>query len=312
MRAMNEEEAKKKEEVQAESTAESITLREVFERYSPVHKVQVVEKTWKNTVTFYTHWFDPKLGSKRIADITVDDIQEVINKVLAERTPRTAEYMKAVIRQIFNFAIDRNLYFKNNPALKITLPSFDNKRTFFFSNEQAEELIRKLYEHREIVGDMVNLAFHTGCRASEIFKLEWKNVDFNNQFLILLDTKHAKKTRYIPMDDVALEILNKRYKIDNKGIIFKNKNGEAFKDMPDCYNQVLEEMGLRKEGMTRKELPVFHSVRHTFASNLVINNVNLREVQTLMGHATSQMTERYSHLAPDHLKKAISKLNYKN
>lgn len=312
MRAMNEEEAKKKEEVKVKSIAESITLKEVFEKYLPIHKVETVEKTWKNTERYYLNWIDESLGSKRLINITVDDIQEVVNKALTKRTPRTAEFIKAVFRQIYNFAIDRDLYLKNNPALKITIPSFDNKRTFFFSNEQAEEFIKRLYERREIVGDIVNLAFHTGCRASEICNLDWKNVDFKNRFLILLNTKHGKQTRYIPMDDTAYEILQKRHKIDKDGIVFKNDRGEAFKEMPDCYNQVLESMGLRKPGMTSKELPVFHSVRHTFASNLVINNVNLREVQTLMGHSTSQMTERYSHLAPDHLRKAISKLNYKN
>lgn len=307
------EKAKKEQEQQIiETESERITLREVFERYSPVHKVETVEKTWKNTVAYYNNWIDKKLGSKKLVEITVDDIQEIINKALSERTPRTAEFIKAVFRQIFNFAINRDLYFKNNPAMKISIPSFDNKRTFFFSNEQAEELIRRLYIRREIVGDIVNLAFHTGCRAAEIFNLDWKSVDLKNRFLMLLNTKHGKSTRYIPMDETAFEILSRRAKIDKEGIVFKNNKGETFKEMPDCYNEVLQEMGLRKKGMTTKELPVFYSVRHTFASNLVINNVNLREVQTLMGHSTSQMTERYSHLAPDHLKKAISKLNYKS
>ncbi len=289
-----------------------ITLQQVFDKYIVVHKSQTSGKTWKVTQGYYNTWLKEPLGSMNLDDITIDHLEPIIEKALKTRATRTAEYIKVVLRQIFNFAISRELYFKKNPALKIVIPAYDNQRTFFFSNQQIEDLIKRLYERREIVGDMVSLAFHTGCRASEIFNLEWKNVDLENRFLTLLNTKRKKTTRYVPIDNVAFEILSKRAKIDNTGIIFKNEKGEPFKDMPHCYKTVLEEMGLRKSGMSAKELPVFHSVRHTFASNLVINDVNLREVQTLMGHATSRMTERYSHLAPDHLKKAISKLNYKD
>ena len=306
-KARDEEEAVKKRE-----QAKIITLQQVFDKYIVVHQAQTSGKTWKVTQGYYNTWIKDSLGSKNLNDITIDHIEPIINKALKIRAPRTAEYIKVVLRQIFNFAISRDLYFKKNPALKVIIPAYDNKRTFFFSNEQAQELIKRLYERREIVGDMVNLAFHTGCRASEIFNLEWKNVDLDNRFLILLNTKRKKTTRYMPIDDVSFKILSKRAEIDNQGIVFKNTKGEAFQEMPHCYKEILEKMGLRKKGMSTKELPVFHSTRHTFGSNLVINDVNLREVQTLMGHATSRMTERYSHLAPDHLKKAISKLNYRN
>ncbi len=306
-KAREEEEAVKKRE-----QAKVITLQQVFDKYIIVHQAQTSGKTWKVTQGYYNTWIKGPLGQKNLNDITIDHMEPIINKALKTRAPRTAEYIKVVLRQIFNFAISRDLYFKKNPALKVVIPAYDNKRTFFFSNEQARELIKKLYERREIVGDIVNLAFHTGCRASEIFNLEWKNVDLKNRFITLLNTKRKKTTRYIPIDDVAFEILSKRSGIDNQGIIFKNTKNEPFKEMPHCYKEILEKMGLRREGMSTKELPVFHSTRHTFASNLVINDVNLREVQTLVGHATSRMTERYSHLAPDHLKKAISKLNYGN
>ncbi|GHT93293.1 hypothetical protein FACS1894122_08290 [Alphaproteobacteria bacterium] len=51
---------------------------------------------------------------------------------------------------------------------------------------------------------------------------------------------------------------------------------------------------------------VFHTLRHTYASWLVMSGVDLYTVQKLMWHSTIAMTERYSHLAPDHLKKAVS------
>ena len=51
-----------------------------------------------------------------------------------------------------------------------------------------------------------------------------------------------------------------------------------------------------------------HTLRHTFASHLVMQGVDLPTVQRLMGHASVETTMIYAHLAPDHLSKAVNKL----
>jgi len=53
----------------------------------------------------------------------------------------------------------------------------------------------------------------------------------------------------------------------------------------------------------------FHDLRHTFASHLVMNGVDIKAVQELLGHATLAMTLRYAHLAPDHRTRAIQTLD---
>ena len=53
----------------------------------------------------------------------------------------------------------------------------------------------------------------------------------------------------------------------------------------------------------------FHDLRHTFASHLVMNGVDIKTVQVLLGHGTLTMTMRYSHLAPDHRTRAINTLD---
>ena len=52
----------------------------------------------------------------------------------------------------------------------------------------------------------------------------------------------------------------------------------------------------------------FHTLRHTFASWAVIRGVTLKELQELLGHASLAMTMRYAHLAPEHLRTAVSRL----
>ena len=53
----------------------------------------------------------------------------------------------------------------------------------------------------------------------------------------------------------------------------------------------------------------FHSLRHTFASNLAMNGVDLSTIQELLGHKSIVMTKRYSHPTPEHRKKAIELIN---
>lgn len=110
----------------------------------------------------------------------------------------------------------------------------------------------------------------------------------------------------------------------NKGqVVFPSKDGTKRRWVSDTFERTVRELGLNNTGEIKKltdgsEVPVeitdarqrvvFHSLRHTFASWLVQNGTPLYTVAKLMGHSTLEMTQRYSHLAPDTLKKAALSL----
>lgn len=85
------------------------------------------------------------------------------------------------------------------------------------------------------------------------------------------------------------------------------------RDAQNFYNRVfipaLEGDEAKKEA--KIEGVVWHSLRHTFASRLVMAGVDLRTVQELMGHKTIEMTLRYSHLSQSHLNEAVLRLDQK-
>ncbi|MDR1235616.1 MAG: tyrosine-type recombinase/integrase, partial [Holosporaceae bacterium] len=101
----------------------------------------------------------------------------------------------------------------------------------------------------------------------------------------------------------------KRKGPDSVGLIFKTAKGGQIKEISKTYFRTLEELGFNKNITDSRQKGVFHTLRHSYASRLVMENVDLYTVQKLMGHSTISMTERYSHLAPDHLKKAVNVLN---
>jgi integrase len=134
-------------------------------------------------------------------------------------------------------------------------------------------------------------------------------VDFQNRIITIQQSKSGKK-RMIPMDDTLTETLRSLPSRFKKGLVFptnrKNERGEkdplqALTDTNHTFTRLTEKVKITDVR--------FHDLRHTFASHLVMNGVDLKTVQELLGHANINMTMRYSHLAPVHRAKAVKVLD---
>ena len=139
--------------------------------------------------------------------------------------------------------------------------------------------------------------------------LEWIDIDFERQ-IIKIRTKDnwTPKTseRNIPMSGGLIEILRRhRENTENGPFVFHENNGKK-----------IEKSKLRKKLIQTAKKGSFpdvtklHTLRHTFASHLVMSGVDLPSVKQLLGHADIATTMIYAHLAPDHLNKAVDKLNF--
>jgi site-specific recombinase XerD len=71
----------------------------------------------------------------------------------------------------------------------------------------------------------------------------------------------------------------------------------------------IDDLGLNNNVKDARQKVVFHTLRHSYASWLMMEGADILAVKELLGHSTTAMTERYSHLSPDHLKKTASLLN---
>jgi integrase len=146
----------------------------------------------------------------------------------------------------------------------------------------------------------VFLALHTGCRKSELYNLEWSRVDLINR-LIHLEAVHTKanKRRSIPMSQAVWE------KLFNAGVIAeRNKQryvlggDKPVKNLDASFKSALKRAGIENFRM--------HDLRHTCAAWLVSAGVPLSAVRDLLGHASVTMSEKYAHLSPDAVRKAVS------
>jgi len=136
-------------------------------------------------------------------------------------------------------------------------------------------------------------------RRGEILNLKWENVDLKHGFILLEKTKNGER-REIPMNEALKQLFRQLFaqrRLDTDYIFVNPQTGKRYTEFKRSFHTALRKAGIRDFR--------FHDLRHTFASQLVMNGVDLKTVQELLGHKYITMTMRYSHLSQAHKKEAV-------
>jgi len=281
--------------------AAEITFSEFFKtKYLPAQHKKISSLTAEKA--YFREWLAPELGHLPIKQITPFNLEKVKKNMLdAGRAPRTIQYTFAVFRQTWNTAKAQGLVKKESPTKNVKLPRFDNRRLRFLTQEEAEALLNDLILRSSQMHQLALLALHTGMRAGEIFSLSWSDVDLQNEVLTIRDSKSGK-TRFCYLTTETKHMLSELSSKD--GLVFLNRNGRKIKEVSNAFPRAVERLGFNRGLEDSRQKVTFHSLRHTFASWHVQGGTDLYVLKELLGHHSIQLTERYSHLRPDGLRKA--------
>lgn len=291
------------QEEQERAKKEGVTLNQYFrDTYYPAIQLEKKFKTHSTEEHLFRLWIDPAMGHKPFREISTFDIEKLKKSIRdAGRSPRTVEYCFTTLGQIFRHAERMGYHTGVIPTANIKKPKFDNRRVRFLSLEESRSLLDILKVTSQQLYEMSLLSLHCGLRAGEIFSLQWKDIDLDHNLITLLDTKSGR-TRTLYMTDDVKNILMHKVKTD--GIIFSARGGGKIQSISKAFYKAVEKAGLNDGVTDRRQKVTFHTLRHTFASWLVMEGISLYQVKELLGHASLTMTERYSHLAPDRNKLA--------
>ena len=284
---------------------DSVTLRKFFkEIYYPAIQAEKKKKVYTTEEQLFRIWINPTIGDKPFKGISTFDIERLKKTMKdAGKSPRTIEYALTTLGMIFRYAGRTGHHQGDIPTSKVKKPKYDNKRVRFLSTEEAHQLLDTLKKISPQVHDMALLSLHCGLRAGEIFSLTWGSVDMNHGLVTLLDTKSGK-TRTLSMTADVKQMFTGMGQGRREELVFPAVNGGKIKIISNSFRNAVKKCGFNDGVTDRRQRVTFHTLRHSFASWLVMEGISLYEVQKLLGHASLAMTERYSHLSPDRNKRA--------
>ena len=248
----------------------------------------------------YENHIKPTLGKKLPSDLVSTDIQKIIQKNLKGKSPQTIKHVIDLIKRLCNYGTNNALC--SGPAFKIKAPEVANKVTETLSNDQLKRLLNVLDKSENIqVSNLLKLAMVTGMRRGELFRLEWRDFDFESGIIHLRNPK-GKQDVFIPLNDQARAILEGHPHTEGSQYVFPGSDGGQRKTVQAACRKV------RKDAQLPENFRMVHGLRHFYASSLVNAGVDLYAVQQLLGHKSPVVTTRYAHLNNERLKSASAKI----
>lgn len=325
MREENERKSTLTAKEQRAQTNAAVTFSDFWrDDYYPAAESDRTPRTLETERGYYKKWIEPVLGDIPLQKIDAAMVEAVTTRARkAGKSPGTICKIIGVVSQVWNKAASRDLVEGECPARKVKKPRQDNRRVRFLSQEEAKTLLDALALRSMDVHDEALLSLFCGLRAGEIHALTWGDIDLKNGAIHIRDPKN-KRNRHAFITEEVSGMLRRRYSNQaTTELVFPTYNGKPRLWVSDTFSRTVDALGFNNTGESAtdgdgntvpiriadaRQRVVFHTLRHTFASWLVQQGTPLYTVAELMGHSTLEMSRRYSHLAPDTLRKAALSL----
>ncbi len=272
-----------------------VKLSEFIEEYLKYSKATKAEKTaemdaraLRNFLKMHGDIKISKIGFKHAEDYKIQRLQSLkpvsVNMDLRQ--------LKAAFEKAVNWEYIPKNPFKGIVQCKVISSNLPK----FLSKEDVNLLLEVIPEGE--FRRFILFCLYTGCRRGEALNLKWDDVDMETGRATFWITKTGK-SRVVPFNGVLKSVLSG---MERKGdMVFpfdKHFVTHKFKKF------------LKASGIKNFESLKLHSLRHTYASHLVMGGVDMLTISKLLGHSTVTVTELYAHLVPDHMKASVERLHY--
>lgn len=281
-------------------------------------------KTVRN-YDFYLRRFVAWSGCKMLKDVTSDIIRQFrlhLNRAVKGREDATLKantqnYHLIALRSFLKYCAKRDLVCL--PPEKIELAKHPARQVQFLEGDELSRMLVAATKTPGIVSlrdtAILQTLFSTGLRVSELANLKIENVNLKrDEFTV---RGKGGKVRVVFLSDGSREAL-KAYieaRTDTSPFLFvshdRAKNGrESAGALTPRSIQRLVQRYARAAGVTKKITP--HTLRHTFATDLLRNGADIRSVQSMLGHASITTTQVYTHVTDKQLREIHKKFHGKS
>ena len=271
-----------------------ITLEEFGKRY--IDYATLHKRSWKRDVQMLGN-LKAFFGSCKLRDITPLRVEEYQRDRVKAVCPATSNREMALLKHMFNMAERWGQHQGTNPVRLVKFLPEDNERFETLSSEQEKSVLEGAPPY---LREMILFAVNTGLRTSDIFGLQWPDVDMEQRRLKKI-VKKTNRALSLPLNDAALAVIEARWAVRHGPYVFYNPmSGDRFKDVKHAFAATAKRAGL--------PTLTWHMFRHTFASRLTSDGVDLVTVKDLLGHANISTTMRYAHSNDEAKRLAVRRL----
>jgi integrase len=265
--------------------------------------VKCFKRSWRTDESLLRIHVLPLFATRLIGQIDLTGIISVVCRMQeAGYSSGSINRVLAVLRRAFNLALKWQVCgVSGNPVSGLSVGP-DILRSRFLSLEEAHRLIAALEaDENRVAANAILLLLLTGARRNEITYAKWDYVNWGGKTLFVPVSKTGRP-RMIALSRSAISLLQALQRSPGNAYIFPSPiTGRPSPSLHFPWRRIKRRAGL--PGLR------LHDLRHSFASFLVNGEVSLYVVQQLLGHVNFRTTQRYAHLMPEALAKAVASLD---
>lgn len=261
--------------------------------------------------------------SKFNKEINSKNLNEYILSIKEKYSYSTTKVIKNLINRSLDFAVQNKII---EADCKITIKPKENRtqKTVAISKDEQNKLEYYILQNKRYYHYGIIIALFTGLRIGELLALKWTDIDFKNKLIYVNKTfettsqnhrtityedlpKTNNSIRELPISNQLLSILKELKSISNCDyIVVSHKNTSIkIRAYQKSFENLLNKLKIKHYS--------FHSLRHTFATRLLENGVDVKTISELMGHSSPTITlNRYVHTNLENKRKAMNNLTKKS
>jgi len=267
-----------------------------------LEKIKVELKISKNSNYTIRNYLRANSDLLEFCNKSPEDIKEDnVKAFMATKLSESSSSSIIVFLSALRFAYSNIL--KKDVTLGIKRPKREKKIPAVLTKDEVKRLINAIPTKKSKL--MISMIYACGFRVSELINLKINDLNFEEMTGYVRQAK-GKKDRIFNISKFLLNNLKKQVNNQrelNQEYLFTGPKGK----LTDRNLQKIVRKFAKKAGINKEVHP--HTLRHSFASHLLENNVDIRKIQELLGHADLSTTQIYTHISTEELKKIHSPID---